>query len=176
MAYQIAQISRFGYAADTYAARELVQDALHDTIAGVLHWDPAQKTLEEHLVGVLRLRAKRVRMHAERFPRWSLDDETDAGARSAGDALAAKFLNDTPSVGTSEFVDAAMAELRELAQGDALVTRMLEAFAQGGINRDDIIFLTRFSDAEYDQARRRIRKLVGKLAAHPRDRRGPQGE
>lgn len=176
VAYQIAQIAKFGYSADAYAARELVQDALHDTVAGILHWEPTEKSLEEHLIDVLRLRTKRVRMHAERFPRWSLDGETDAGGHSAGDALAAKLHDDAPSVGTSEYVHAAMTELRQLARGDELVMRILYAFAKEATERDDVMFVTGFSDVEYENARRRLRKLVRKLNTHARGRRGIKGD
>ncbi len=155
--YQLAQIAKFGHVADAYAARELVQDALYDTTVGALRWDPAERTLEQHLINVLRLRGKRARMHAERYPRLALEssDESDA-----------------PNTGTSKHVNAAMAQLRARAQDDDLVVRMLDAINQGAETRDDIVHLTGFSKSEYHNSRRRLNRLVNELDLRPTRSRG----
>ena len=43
---------------DAMYADELVQDALSDTIAGVVRWDPSRCRLASHLIGVIRSRSR----------------------------------------------------------------------------------------------------------------------
>jgi hypothetical protein len=54
--------------------------------------------------------------------------------------------------------------------------RILYAFTREATERDDVMFVTGFSDVEYENARRRLRKLVRKLNTHARGRRGTKGD
>lgn len=155
--HQIAQTAKFGYAVDSYAAREFVQDAVHDTVTGVVHWDPHARTLEHHLVKVLRVRCKRMRMRAEAAPRMSLDASPSEPSMAAMMPVVA-----TPDT-SNERGEAALSRLRAHALGDDQVMRMLDAIAAGAQTRDDIVHLTRMSFHEYHNARRRLARLVERL-------------
>jgi transposase InsO family protein len=163
-AWRIRGIAQVGYAADDYAAEELVQDALNDVATGVVHWDPAAKPLEQHLTDLLKVRTKRLRIHAERFRRVSLDGPRADGEPSPHDELDAVLLDQAPPAATAAYAASVLAELRDRASDDPLVLRMLDAFGDGAATRDDLLHLAGFSPLEYRNARRRLDRLVALLS------------
>jgi hypothetical protein len=171
-ARRIRGIDKIGYAADEYAAEELVQDALHDTATGILRWDPAARPLEQHLLDVLQARTKRLRRQAERFPQTSLDRERRGGELAPRDEVDAALLEQAPRAETATHAATVMAELRQLAGDDDLLLRMLDAFDQGAVTRSDVMHAAQFSPVEYHNARRRLDRLVD-LLSPPLDMHGP---
>jgi hypothetical protein len=156
-------IDKIGYAADEYAAEELVQDALHDTATGVLRWDPAARSLEQHLLDVLQARTKRLRRQAERFPLTSLDGERRGDELAPRDEVDAALLEQALRAETAMHAATVMTELRQLAGDDDLLLRMLDALERGAVTRDDVIHVAQFSRVEYHNARRRLDRLVTQL-------------
>lgn len=173
-ARRIQGLDKAGFAVDDYAARELVQDALHDTVTGVIHWDHTRKQLDAHLLDILQVRTKRLRRKAERYRHLSLSAQSSDDA-SAQDEIDAALVEQAPRRSVSSYAAEVMAELRELAASDELVLRMLDAFDQGASKRAEVIQTAKFSLVQYHNARRRLDRLVARLSSGTRPSRG-QGD
>jgi hypothetical protein len=170
-ARQILGINSAGYPVDDYVAEELVQDAMNDTMAGVVHWDPAVKpSLEQHLQDVLAVRTKRVRIRAKKYPRASIDGWSRSGAATTLEEVEEALQEQTPGAATKAYAAEVMAELREVAREDRFVLRLLNAFAQGAVTRGDVMHVTGFSGVEYHNAHRRLDRYVDELSNQSRPR------
>lgn len=157
-----------GHSNDDYYAHELVQDALTDTVLGVLHWDPAAKSFELHIRDAIRLRARRDRERARRFPHESIDEFTQDGeSRMMAEADAALLDRAPNASGDTAVLDAErLAELRQLATDDHDVLGLLDAFAGGETSKVDVMRVAGLSGVAYHNARRRLARLVTQLSTH----------
>lgn len=162
-----------GHGKDDYYASELVQDALTDTTIGVLHWDPSVKTLQRHIHDVIKMRTNHERKRARRFPHESIDALTPDGEAATMAEVEAALLERAPDTPDDPVALAAerMAKLRQLATGDRTVIRLLDALAVGATSRAEVMRVAELSSVAYDNARRRLRRLVTQISKQP-DRTG----
>ena len=162
--------------ADAYYARELVQNALADTLLGALQWDPSVQSLKHHILDAIRLRARRDRTRAERFPHESIDagdpDDESSAMAEAEAALAADAANGT----AEEMARAAatMSALRTACAGNLPALRYLDAVERGVVARPDLMRIAGLTRDEYHNARRRLARLVTQLPYHLQPRRAVQ--
>lgn len=153
---------------DDFLWKELYQDALTDTWTGDVTWDPYKAPLDLHLKRVIRSRTSMMMKHQTRFPRVStygakLDLELEMSESMAADRASER------GVDLRGYVDEVVAELFRLATGDDTLTKILECFGNGVIDRRDIIRTTGMPAPTYDSARRRLLALVESLPQDLRD-------
>lgn len=71
-------LSKAGVRVDPDLAKDLVADAISDTVTGERRWDSSRCTLAQHLRGVVRSRVSHLREHQRQFPRVGVaNDEQD---------------------------------------------------------------------------------------------------
>lgn len=166
-AWRASAVGKEGGLADDYYARELVQNAFSDTLAGVLRWDPTAETLQEHVWDAIRTRTNHDRMRAKRYRHEPIDVfDPEAPRELLGEievALEDRASSTSPEIATltAEW----LAELREHAPPASAVGRMLDAFEAGATTMADVMHHTGMLEREYDAARLRLDRLVQKLAA-----------
>jgi hypothetical protein len=167
--YAARRAHGIGHVTDSYYAGELVQDALADTLIGVLHWDPSAKTLQRHLHDAIKMRTHHDRKRARRFPHESIDALTPDGEAEAIAEVDAALLERVPDAFDDPVALAAerVAKLRQLAAGDRIVLRLLDALAAGATSKADILRVADLSNVAYDNARRRLRRFVTQLSDQP---------
>lgn len=147
---------------DAYQWRELYQDAITDTWTGDVTWDPQKAPLDLHLKRVIRSRTTMMMKHLVRFPRVSahsarLDLEHEMSAALVGERASRS------AVDLERHVDDVIAGLHLLAVSDPGVTRILECFSEGLVDRRDILRATGMPAPTYDSARRRLLGFVQHL-------------
>jgi hypothetical protein len=164
-AWRAGPVRRAGGLADDYYIRELVQDVLSDTAAGVLRWDPSTKTLRAHVWDAIRTRTHHDRVRAERYRHHSVDmlapDAPDRLLAEIERAVATRAPTASPA--TAALAAAGMAELRASVEPASLADRLLDAFEAGGVNKADAILLTGMSNHEYETARHQITRRVREI-------------
>jgi hypothetical protein len=158
-----------GYVNDDYHASELVQDALTDTTIGVLRWDPSVKPLQQHIHDVIKVRTNHDRKRAQRFPHESIDVlDSDGEATTLAEVEATLLERSTePPDDPVALAAERLAKLRQLAAGDRTVLRLINAFARGADSKADALRVAELSSVAYDNARRRLRRLVTQLSSPP---------
>lgn len=149
-------VARAGGLGDAFYADELVQNALGDILAGVVHWDPTREPLAERLRDTVRSRSRHDRARASRFRHeaWS-------------ESLLARMSADSPS--EREYDRAAVAQqalqaLRDAARGDREVLKILDAYAAGAVDKADVLQASGLKPARYTRARKRLRRKTLQLA------------
>jgi hypothetical protein len=159
-------IGRYGGAVDDDAAAELVQNILGDAMLGTRIWDPAKKTLRQHVEDVIHSRAYHMRKHAKKY-RHERIDAFDPGAEqhAARGELEASIQMDRGEDDLESLVYAnhVIDDLRELANGDQRVIRFLDAHVAGARTREDIMHAAKMSTRTFRTARDRVRKVVEQL-------------
>ena len=153
---------------DDFLWKELYQDAITDTWTGDVTWDPHKAPLDLHLKRVIRSRTTMMMKHLTRFPRVSaygakLDLELEMSDSIAADRASER------GVDLRGYVDDVIGALYELASGDDAVTKILDCFGDGVIDRRNIIRATGMPAPTYDSARRRLLALVESLPQDLRD-------
>ncbi len=156
-------VRRAGRRIDNLYARELVQDALTDTWAGVVAWDPAKRSLLKHVLDVIRSRSWKDAQWAERSPHLSLDVNDTAAAITAEASHHLAMQAQTSPFMIGELTVVVVTELQKLAEGDAAATALLAAWADGAVGRTDVMQHTGMSRQEYRIARKRLTYLVRDL-------------
>jgi hypothetical protein len=156
---------------DPLLARELVLDALADTFAGVVTWDPQKAPLAAHLCRVIGGRSSHDLARARAYNLVSLDDtmspSSEAVEEETSNAMAA--INDGSEPAHSEPAGTTLAELRRLAARDADVLLLLEALDGGAIERTEVLQITGMEPVDYHNARRRLMRLARRLPLEPSD-------
>jgi hypothetical protein len=144
---------------DPGLVEELVQDALVDTFTGVVTWEPARCSLALHLKIVIRSRVSHEFDHAESYPH---DDIDDASEHDVSDAMLACAL---PSAGNDldRYADEFETRLRELANDDDAVLRLIDSYRDGITERPAICRVTWLTASAYHNAQRRLNRLVENL-------------
>lgn len=153
---------------------DIVIAALGDTWGGTLRWDPDQKPLFAHLKDAVKYRVRNEAKLARKRRKHDELEEDDRGESLAGQiapgAIAPTIVTrDARDKALGHAVDDVIAALRPLAARDAEVLAVLDALAQRLVDRDDITEETGMTIPEYNNAWRRLGRLVGELPAHLRD-------
>lgn len=166
-ARRLRGIGKAGGYVDDYAARELVQDAIGDTLAGVVAWDPTVKALQQHIEDTIQFRTRHERNRVKRFRHERIDafhgsseDRIEAQAEVEG-ALAAE--RDDASMESSLYASQVLAQLRALAANDPPVLKYLDAIESGARSRDDILHSAGMTMKTYRNVRGRLRRLAEQL-------------
>jgi hypothetical protein len=139
--------------------REMVQDAIGDTFAGVVAWNPDRCSLALHLRSVIRSRLAHEMERAEAYGHVSTDvlsEEalSDAMAAAAPPASKPELL---------EYVDRFAAQLRTDACDDRAVLALIDCHREGLVERREICRATRMTARAYHNAHRRLKRLVERL-------------
>jgi hypothetical protein len=155
------KLRQVGGLVDDYYVREIVQDVVADTFAGVLRWDPEAEALEDHVLDAIATRVHHDVVRARRFPHASVDDANPDVSRATMAAVDAALLaaQEAPSA-TVRFLEDAFGEMCELAASDADLLRFLGALAMGATSKDDVMLVTGMSDPEYRSTRGRLERLI----------------
>ncbi|MBP6627867.1 MAG: hypothetical protein KA297_00460 [Kofleriaceae bacterium] len=166
---------RAGRRVDHLYARELVQDALADTWSGTLRWDPARRSLLHHVRNAIRWRAWNDARHARRFQHvpWNTAANDEASARIEVEVHdATNTQTDAGPLILVGLIVTLAAELRRLATGDDEANAILDCWAEGVVERDEVMARTHLSAAQYKAARRRLLYLVKRLPPELREAAG----
>jgi hypothetical protein len=158
--------------AGAYDPDELVDNILRDTLAGVLRWDPERRGFARHLYDAVRSRVDRYAKRMAPYPHESVDAVDSAGRSHVMAEIEAQLLADAPEAtfDTSLRVDETMHSLQRLARRKPLVRRLLAAFELRVTEKEDVMHLMHLTDAEYDNARRQLARLVALLPRHLKPR------
>jgi hypothetical protein len=143
--------------------REMIQDALGDTFAGIVKWDPARCSLALHLKTVVCSRLSHEFDRAEQFQHINVADapECDVHDALAGDAKPVDLELD-------QYVDQFEKRLRLLADGDEAVLALLDVYLEGITERGKVCRATGLTKAAYHNAHRRLKRLAENLPEHMR--------
>lgn len=155
-------IERKTGACDPNLPGELLQDALGDTFAGVVTWDPKQASLALHLKAVIRSRTSHELERLERFTHLSVDKPTILFEQEVSEAIEAERAN-LEEGDARVIVDRVIDALRALGADDACVLSILDCYGDGVIDRRDIVHRTGMSSSTYHNAHRRLMRLVEEL-------------
>ena len=162
-----AVVAWCGGAVDDYYVRELVANVISDTAAGILHWNPTVQSLEAHVLDGISRRANHDCSRALRYRHEAVDFFDPETPRALVEEVEAKLADAVPGqwyrpeIGSIERVT----RHRELAgHEDTHVLLVLDAFEAGATTKSDILHFTELSDKEYRAARKRLMRLVAKLA------------
>jgi hypothetical protein len=171
---RVKLIERVGRKVDPLYARELVQDAIGDTLDGTLTWDPARASLATHVMATVQSRTRHEVVRAVRMPHRSLDDSADDNSVD-GRPLEVE-ASYALSSGATRSLDAAEAHarravdaLRRACGDDELIGRMLDAFEHGKTERREVMEWTGMSAKTYDNVRHRMVRLASKLPTEMRE-------
>lgn len=148
--------------------RELLNDALNDTWTGDVTWDPTKAPLDLHLKRVIRSRTSMMMKHLTRFPRVSANAPRLDLEREMSEAMAVERASEQ-AVDLRRYVDGVIGTLLMLAAGDELVVKILSCFAEGLVDRREILRHTGMSQTEYHNARRRMLAFVERLPQNLRE-------
>jgi hypothetical protein len=138
--------------------REMIQDALGDTFAGVVTWDPSRCSLALHLKSVIRSRLSHEFERAEQFEHL---DVADAPEVEVHEVLAAGAKTNDPIL--DEYVKEFEKRLRALAVDDDAVLMLIDAHLAGLTERAQICATTNLTKAAYHNAHRRLKRLADNL-------------
>lgn len=166
-AARVPMVARAGGRSDSVYAEELVQDALGDTLMGVVRWEPEKRTLAQHLMRTIRGRTKNEALHLRQFQHHSfLDRDDDEASEMDPVAEEAALIVEDPRPATPfqrAIAADVMAALRKHAAEDSGVLKMLVAYEEGASTREDVMRMTGMLASTYRNARRRLATLVAKL-------------
>ena len=149
-------VARAGGLGDSFYADELVQNALGDILAGVVHWDPAREPLAERMRDTVRNRSRHDRARATRF-RHEMWTENLIASMSE-DSISDRD-HDRAAIGQQ-----ALQALRDASQGDREVLKILDAYAAGVVEKVDVLQASGLKPASYTRARKRLRRKTLQLA------------
>jgi hypothetical protein len=164
-----AMVRRAGGRIDHLYADELVADALADTWIGTqVSWDPARRSLLEHIRYLIRSRSWKDRESARQRPHVSIDWDSVATTEvNEPNWHAASPPACPPLMG--RVTTAVITELQGLASDDEQVLAILGAWRAGLSDRDDVLDYTGLSTETYRNARARVTYLLRKVPQFIRD-------
>ena len=143
--------------------REMIQDALGDTFAGIVAWDPSRCSLALHLKSVIRSRLSHELERAEQFAHVGVHDASEV---EVSDVMERSAKTTNPKL--DEYVEEFERRLRELAADDEPVLALLESYLAGVSERAQICRATGMTKAAYHNAHRRLKRLADNLPEHLR--------
>lgn len=144
---------------DPDRVEDLVHDAITDTLAGTVAWEPSRCSLALHLKSVIRSRVTHELERAEQF------EHVDVGAvheEDVSNAMAATARSTTGGE-LDRYADDFERRLRELAAGDEGALALIELYRQGATEKREVCMLGKMKAADYHNAHRRLKRLVEKL-------------
>ncbi|MFT3693972.1 MAG: hypothetical protein QM831_12585 [Kofleriaceae bacterium] len=168
-ARRLQGVARDGACVDDYAARELVQDVVGDTLMGVRSWNPEAKPLRQHLEDSIASRARHRRDRAKKLVHCRVD-MFDAGAERAVDraqveaSLQVEQGDAEPS--SHLFARAVLDKLRGEAVNDNQAIAFIDALGEGARTPEDIMHATGMPEKTFRKTRARIRRLAASLDQH----------
>lgn len=165
-ARRLRGVGKAGGHVDDYAARELVQDVIGDTLFGVVVWNPEHKSLQQHVEDVIHSRTFHIRKRARKYPHQRIDAfDPDSERLAARGELEAslKTGRDEQGFESMMFANEVLDHVRELASGDEQILRFLDAVIAGARGRTDVMHAAKLTAKEFRNTRGRLRRLVEKL-------------
>lgn len=154
-------VGKAGGYVDDYYVRELVENALADTLLGDVRWDPNDEMLESHVMDVIKSRTRHDRVRAGRFQRSSIDAREGSYARAE---IESSLQQDRDGDhGETRFAVEVLVQLQGLAENDRQVLQLLNAIASGARTKAEILELSELSAKAYRNARDRLSRLVKSL-------------
>jgi len=145
----------------------LVNDAVADTLTGVVIWDHERQELGAHLRDVIRTRTWNQMKRARRLGHVSLDDD-DSESASHGVAtasMAGEHAPDRPDdvVSDRDVIAKFFVALADRAAGDADVLALLDPYREGVVERRDVIEGSGISAVAFVNARRRLDRMLADM-------------
>lgn len=156
-------VAQAGGRGDDAYAEELVQDALTDTLLGSLSWDPAAKSLAQHLRDVVRCRTKDERRRAGRFRHQSMDALEPSAAVMTEIEGCLSLEHPVASAESIAFSHQALSYIRDAARKDPAIARIIDAIEVGASEPADIMSIAEMSEKTYRKARLRLARLAKQL-------------
>ena len=146
-------VAHGGRRVDEFYVREIVQDAIDDTLEGVLAWHPERVSLDKHLLDSIKSRTRHDYVQAQNFPHHSFDAASASPSLMADveSSLAAEG-SATASAEVSSAAERAISELRRVAGNDP-----------------DVMRLSGLTSKRYEAARKRLHRLVLQLPTEVRE-------
>ena len=140
---------------------EMVQDALGDTWAGVVTWDPSACSLAFHLKTVIRSRLSHELERAQAYNHVSTDELSEEALH---DAIEAQHATRASSE-LADYADEFSRRLVAATGDDPEVLTLIELFREGITERRECCRLGKMTANAYHNARRRLLRLVASLPA-----------
>ena len=150
--------------ADSSAAQELVQAAIHDMLNRNDHWNFAEDKLGTYLKSVIRRQVLADFKRATRLPHVSIDELTATGQPADPEMLEQSLRHERPDPRDLEYARRKVALLRSRAAGDSDVLALIEAKLDDRTSRADVMEVTGFSPQRYRAAVARLNRLAHELA------------
>jgi hypothetical protein len=163
-------IEMAGKKADRAYVQELVHDAFGDTWAGDPPWNPESCSLLDHVRGLIRHRSWKDAQWLRRHPHVPLSECDERAAIRAKSSHGIDALPQSSPIMLAEMTAEVVGLLRRLARGDDEVTRILDAWQDGHVDRVDVMVATGLSPSAYKATRARVAYLVQNLPQSVRDR------
>lgn len=148
---------------DSYAAHELVADAIADTLDGRAPWDCFGPPLITHLRTVIWRQIHANFRRAKRLRHVSIDEATAGEHSGVREDVESALRAQAPDERDAENARDAIALLRQRAQGDADVLALINAIAKGQTTRAGLRAITGFSVPRYRAVMRRFNRLVDEV-------------
>jgi hypothetical protein len=139
---------------------EMVEDALGDTFAGVVTWEPSRCSLALHLKSVIKSRLSHEFERAEQYDHVGLADASEV---EVDEVLALRGTTNDAKL--DEYVDTFERCLREIASDDEDAIAILDSYLAGLTERAPICRSTGLTKAAYHNAHRRLKRLAENLPA-----------
>jgi hypothetical protein len=143
--------------------RDLVVNALSDTLLGLVRWDPDTRDLKEHLRDVIRRRTSADWDRVRKFPHQSIDAVPQDGTSPVQEEADRALRERLPDPRATEKAAEALAWLHQRAKDDPEVLALIRAKAQGATSRAEVMRLTGFSLQQYRAVRCRLNRIVAQL-------------
>lgn len=137
----------------------MVVDALGDTFARTVTWDPLRCPLALHLKSVIRSRLSHELERAEDYPHFDIDE---ASEHEVNESLvtAGKM---SPTKKLSKYVREFTERLRAAAENDLPVLKLIDCYLDDVTERRQICHMSGLKPADYHNAFRRLKRLAEKL-------------
>ena len=138
---------------------DLVQDAVGDTWAGIVTWDPSRCSLAFHVKTVIRSRLSHEIERAEAYHHITTVELSEEALHDAIETQQA------PTISTElvNYADEFTARLVAAAGDDQEVLTLVELFRNGTTERRDVCRLGKMTATAYHNARRRLLRMVAHL-------------
>ncbi|HWO21289.1 MAG TPA: hypothetical protein VNO30_21125 [Kofleriaceae bacterium] len=160
------KVATAGRHVDDFYHRELIQDAIHDTLTGTRAWNPEHCELEIHLCGVIQSRTHQHFVQSTRFKPERLDPDL---ANEVEEALATARDDSSLAEERSALAQRILDDLRALTAEDQELQQLLTAYERGATKKVEVLQVTRMSSKTYDAARKRLLRLIQQLPADTRE-------
>lgn len=144
---------------DPDRVEDLVHDAITDTFAGTVAWEPSRCSLALHLKSVIRSRVTHELERAEQFEHVAIGSVHEEDVSNAMAATA----RSTTGGELDRYADDFERRLRDLAAGDDGALALIELYRQGVTEKREVCLLAKMKAADYHNAHRRLKRLVEKL-------------